>query len=388
MFIKLKSFYRLNDALYLCIKHTLLLTITITFFAAIGIQIVFLLAFLIAFARKREQPNFTAPVSLVICAHDELENLKELIPLLLAQNHSHFEVIIVDDRSNDATFDFLLEETKKDTRLRMVHINRLPEHVDGKKYALTLGIKAARNEWILLTDADCRPENSQWLTSLSSHFAEQTTFVLGYSPYLVQPGFLNKFIRFESFITAIQYIGLALLKIPYMGVGRNLAYRKSYFLESKGFNHLMHITGGDDDLFVNQHANANNTVVSLGVDSLVHSHPKKTLKSFFYQKVRHLSVGKKYKFKHKALLGIFSITWVLSWLGGIYMLIIFIPIYLVAVALAFRALLLILVTQIAVKQLGQKFGALPIVFLDFLYCIYYISTGLVALLTKKVQWRN
>ncbi len=365
--------------------------LTSVFFVSVGIQVVFLTGFLIAFSRIREKRNFSPPVSVVVCAHDEETNLRELIPLLLSQDYSEFEIIIVNDRSNDETFDMLLTETKRDDRLRMVQVTSLPEHVNGKKYALTLGIKAAKHDWILFTDADCRPEGNQWIKAMASEFSDETTFVLGYSPYLSEPGFLNFFIRFESLITAIQYIGFALLNIPYMGVGRNMAYRKSFFLQNKGFNHLLHITGGDDDLFVNQYANAKNTTVVTGSESLSYSVPETTLKSFFRQKVRHLSVGKRYKFKHRILLSLFVLSWMLTWFIGIPLLLFphvdFLLFFIVPV-LIIRVIMLIITTQVAVKRLGQKFPAWPVLFLDFLYSIYYISTGLVALLTKKVQWKN
>jgi len=365
-----------------------LLAVALIFFVAVGIQIGFFTAFLVAFSRERVKNDNKPGVSIIVCAHDEEENLRELIPLLLTQDHPDFEVIIVNDRSNDETFDFMLAETKKDSRLRNVYIERVPEHVDGKKYALTLGIKAAKHEWILLTDADCRPQNNQWINAMTAQCGESSTFVLGFSPYQILPGFLNKFVRFESLVTAIQYLGFALLKNPYMGVGINMAYRKSFFLEQKGFNNLMHITGGDDDLFVNQYATKSNTAVSLGADTLMYSVPKKTWKSFFYQKVRHLSVGKRYRFKHKFLLGLFTITWILSWFAGMASLFIFTPVYWIAVALIIRIVMFFVTVRIATKHLGQKFELWPIIILDFLYCIYYISTGLVAFFTKKVQWRN
>jgi len=170
------------QGLYLYFKLSLLLVVALIFFIAVGIQIGFFTAFLIAFSRKRVKNNYSASVSVIVCAHDEEENLKELIPLLLSQDHPDFEVIIINDRSNDATYDLLLEETKKDTRLKAVTIDRIPDHVDGKKYALTLGIKAAKNEWILLTDADCRPQNNQWINAMSAQCSDQATFVLGFSP--------------------------------------------------------------------------------------------------------------------------------------------------------------------------------------------------------------
>lgn len=365
-----------------------LLTISIIFFLAITIQVVFLTVFLVAFSKHRETKNFSPPVSIIVCAHDEEENLRELIPVLLEQNYPNFEVLVVNDRSNDATYEFLLRETKANPRLRMVNIEHVPAHADAKKYAITLGIKAAQQEWILLTDADCRPENKNWIRAMASQFSEETKIVIGYSPYMTKPGFLNKFIRFESLITAIQYVSFALLKNPYMGVGRNLAYRKSFFLENKGFNNLLPITGGDDDLFVNQHATASNTGISIGADATVYSVPKTTFRDFFNQKVRHLSVGKRYRFKHRLLLGTFTLSWLATWFVGIPLLFIFQPFYWIAVLMVIRIILLIVTTQTSAKRLGHTFEAWPLVLLDFIYSIYYLSTGLTALLTQKVKWKN
>ncbi len=362
----------------------------IVFFSAVGIQVIYFSVFLIAFLRKRaiDPPDTLLPVSVIVCAHDEDNNLKELIPLLLAQDYHEFEVVIVDDRSNDSTFDFLLEETKKDHRLRMVHVNRTPVHADGKKYALTLGIKAARYDWILLTDADCRPHNQNWIKSMSANMTDEKQFVLGYSPYTKQPGFLNILIRFETLITALQYFSFALLGKPYMGVGRNLAYRKSMFLEMKGFHQFLHVTGGDDDLFVNQHARKENTAICMGEESLTYSIPKSTWKDFFYQKVRHLSVGKFYNGMNRFWLGLFSISWLLSWFVGLPLLFISEIPYILLGVFVFRVILLSLTVHVAAKHLGQKFESWITLGLDFIYAFYYLVTGLIALLSKKVRWKR
>ena len=280
-------------------------TLFIIFIAAAAIQVIYFSVLWVSFSKKRaDQPVPLQPLSVVVCAHDEETNLRELIPHLLSQQHPAFEVIVVNDRSNDGTYDLLLEETKKHEHLKMVNVKATPAHVNGKKFGITLGIKAARYDWILLTDADCRPNGEQWLRSVSERCREDKNFVLGYSAYEKRPGFLNLFIRFETLFTAIQYIGYALAGNPYMGVGRNLAYRKSVFLENKGFNNFLRVTGGDDDLFVNQHATAKNTAVVWGEDALVYSFPKTTFREFYRQKVRHLSVGKKYRIKHQFLLAL------------------------------------------------------------------------------------
>jgi cellulose synthase/poly-beta-1,6-N-acetylglucosamine synthase-like glycosyltransferase len=373
----------------------------IVFLVAVGIQLIYLFVFLIAFSRKRtSEEGAQVPVSVVVCAHDEAENLRELIPLLLSQDYPEFEVIIVNDRSNDSTFDFLLQETKAEPRLRMVNVKDTPERVNGKKYGITLGIKAAAHDWILLTDADCRPAGPQWIRSMSTQFTPSSKFVLGFSPYVRKPGFLNLFIRFETLITAIQYFAFGWMKNPYMGVGRNLAYRKSLFLEQKGFNNFLHVTGGDDDLFVNIHARGSNTRLQIAPESQVISFPKTTWRSFYDQKVRHLSVGKRYRFSHRFLLGMFSGTWIVTWMAWIALIIWYgasfsaavtpyaLETYLILAPFLLRLILLILVVRSMLRKasLGFSLWALPL--LDFIYSIYYLSTGLVALTTKKIRWRN
>ena len=362
----------------------------LAFVAIITIQIIYFSVYLIALSKKhaKREPG-RLPVSVIVCAHDEEVNLRELIPKLLAQDHPEFEIIIVDDRSNDSTFDFLLAETAKDHRLRMVHVNRTPPHANPKKYALTLGIKAARYEWLLFTDADCRPEGDTWISTMSGYFDDATHFVLGYSGYLKRPGILNAFIRFDTLITGIQYISLALLGNPYMGVGRNMAYRRSRFLEVKGFHDLLPVMGGDDDLFVNRHARGSNTAVCIEPRSQTISIPKSSLKNFLHQKVRHLSVGKHYRFGHRLLLGIFVSTWLASWFVGLPLAYLSpTEVYIILGLIVLRLLFVIITVGQAEKKLGQKFELWLVPLLDFIYAFYYLVTGLRALVTKKVRWKN
>jgi glycosyltransferase involved in cell wall biosynthesis len=355
---------------------------------AIGIQLFFLIFYWIQFSRSAKAVDSSkAPgFSVIVCAHDEEENLKQLIPLLLAQQYTNFEVIVVDDRSNDGTYDFLLHETKRHASLRMVHVRTTPDHIHGKKYALTLGIKAARFDWVVLTDADCRP-SSNWLSSLAPHIAEPTDFVLGASPYQKTKGLLNTFIRFEAAVTWMQCAGFALGGMPYMGLGRNLAYRKSVFLDNKGFHGFLGTTGGDDDLFVNRHARSGNTAVMLGATSVVMSVPKKTWADFFRQKIRHLAVGKKYKWKHRMVLGVFMLTWVGSWLlAGVLATT---PYAGFAFGLLMLKILVFMATLHTVsKKTGFEFEAWKTLFLDFIYAFYYLTTSPVALLTKRIQWKK
>ena len=361
----------------------------IIFFVVVGVQIIYFTFYLVTLTKTPvKKPDQALPVSVIVCAHDEEQNLRELIPILLNQNHPEFEIIVVDDRSNDGTFDLMLQETSKDHRLRMVHVNRTPQLFNAKKYALTLGIKSAKYEWLVLTDADCRPNSDKWLSSMARHFSDTTQFVLGFSPYQHQRGFLNAFIRFETLISGIQYISFALAGIPYMGVGRNLSYRRSKFLEAKGFNNFTKITGGDDDLFVNQHARKRNTAVCVDDESIVTSFPKSTFASFFNQKIRHLSVGKYYRFGHRLLLAFFTLSWILTWFVGIPLVILSPLKYVVAGLLLLRIIIVVLTSNVASKKLHQKFESWIVPLLDFIYAFYYLVTGIKALATKKVRWKN
>jgi glycosyltransferase involved in cell wall biosynthesis len=354
----------------------------------VSVQIIYIALFLYAFLKKeRTMTGVHVPVSIIVCAHDEEENLRRLVPQLLALNYPEFEVIIVEDRSNDNTFDYLLNATKENTRLKMVRVQQTPEHINGKKFGLTLGIKAARYDWVLFTDADCSP-STEWISEMSRNFTGTSEIVLGFSSYEKKSGILNNFIRFETFLTAIQYIGFALIGKPYMGVGRNLAYRKSLFINNKGFNKHLSVMGGDDDLFVNEYATAQNTKVSIGKEAMVFSQPKTSFLDFYYQKLRHLSVGKKYKLGDRAILGLFSLTWILTW-------IIVLPfsffspwIYIFLSIFGLRWILLIYLFHLAPKKLGDSFEAWKTPFLDFIYAFYYLVAGLMALVSKKVRWKN
>jgi cellulose synthase/poly-beta-1,6-N-acetylglucosamine synthase-like glycosyltransferase len=358
------------------------------------LQILYFIVFTVALNKQAPRATTVSPhashdpVSIIICAHDEEENLRQLIPMLLNQNYETFEIIVINDRSNDSTYDFLLEEGKKDARIRMVNVDRIPPHVNSKKYSLTLGIKAAKYEWLLLTDADCRPESTNWISSMSTAFKDNTQFVLGFSPYQKSQGFLNLFIRFESLLTALQYISFGLLKNPYMGVGRNMAYRKSFFLAEKGFNQFMNVTGGDDDLYVNQHANSSNTALILDKDATIHTFAEETWSAFFRQKKRHLSVGKYYKRKHRFWLGLFLVSWLCSWLTVIPVLIFSGLHYWVLAAMVVRIIMLVICLRTSLVRLTHKFELWTVPFLDFLFSIYYLTTGLVTLGSKDVRWKN
>lgn len=274
------------------------------------IQVFYYLFFFNRVARyktgDREQWQ-THPVSVIICARDEDENLARNLPGVLVQEYSTtHEVIVVNDNSVDETRYVLSELQKRFRQLRTIDLKQEARLIPGKKYPLSIGIKEAKHEVVLLTDADCVPVTEHWVARMQAAFTPGIGIVLGYGAYRKEPGLLNKLIRWETFHTALQYFGFALAGVPYMGVGRNLSYKKDLFFRSKGFASINHLASGDDDLFINKTATKSNTAIMLDPDTFTLSTPKKTWKEWLKQKNRHFSTGNYYKPVHKFLLGLYS----------------------------------------------------------------------------------
>lgn len=259
---------------------------------------------------KREKVNDTRePVSVIICAKNEEDNLKKNLPLILEQDYPNYEVVVVNDRSVDDSIDILRELSAKYSHLQIVEIKD-DEYIkaQGKKFALTLGIKRASHDILLMTDADCLPDGKQWLQTMKRNFDEETDIVLGFGGYEKRKGFLNILIRFDTFLTALQYFSYALAGLTYMGVGRNMAYRKHLFFDNKGFGSHNHIASGDDDLFINKVAQKAKVRIELEKASHTMSAPKETWAEWVHQKKRHLTTGFYYRLKHKLLLGFFGLS--------------------------------------------------------------------------------
>ncbi|NBC83293.1 MAG: glycosyltransferase [Bacteroidetes bacterium] len=274
-----------------------------TLFAFFQLLYYFFLYTRLAFKKiSNDLPNNFPPISVIICAKNEAENLGLHLPKVLTQDYPDFEVIVVDDCSEDETDMVLADHKKQFSHLKITSISPDRKFTHGKKLAITVGIKAATHEWLVFTDADCYPLSDQWLRYLARNFDEKTQIVLGYSGFQPRATLLNNYIRFDAFFIALQYLSYALNRNPYMGVGRNLAYRKSLFFKHKGFAKHYHILSGDDDLFVNENATKDNTKVEIHPKSFTRSEMKPTFREFFKQKMRHFSTYKLYKPKHKYLL--------------------------------------------------------------------------------------
>ncbi len=337
---------------------------------------------------KPAENKFNLPISVIICAKNEAKNLTENLPIFLKQGYKNFELVLINDRSNDRTLK-VMEQFKNQTTLNIKIVNVLANEQfwGSKKYALTLGIKAATNEHLLFMDADCIPISENWITEMASNFSDEHQIVLGYGAYeKVKKSWLNKLIRFETLLTAIQYFGYAKIGIPYMGVGRNLAYTKSVFFNVNGFANHMHIKSGDDDLFINQVATKQNTVISFSKDSFTESIPKVNFNDWIHQKRRHISTASFYKPLHKFLLGLFFSTQLLFWILGITLLC-FLFEWQIVVGLIFaRIIIQYLVIGYSAKKLNERNLILFIPFFEIYLIFIQMFIFIKNMISKPINW--
>ena len=360
-----------------------------TFLICAAVQLLFfvIVTIVILLYKPKSSQHSIPGISVIVCAKNECDNLKKLIPALLKQQYDNFEVILADDRSADETYDYAIDLEQSEARFKLLRIDTTPDHINNKKYAITLGIKAAKYDHVLLTDADCLPNSDNWISEMANGYSnENKRFVIGYSQYFKEKGFLNTLVRYETILTALNYIGIGLSGNPYMGVGRNIAHRKTAFMEHNGFGKYQSIVGGDDDLLVNRYAKKKNTSFVLSPDSTVYSYPKKTFKEWGLQKKRHLSVGRYYRTTDKMLLGLLSITKILFWI--FFFAAIMSGYQTIFVGGGFFIVMVSLLTAILAlkKKTGDPSSIWMLPFLDFIYLFYYITTGLKVLFTKKVKW--
>ncbi len=341
----------------------------------------------LAFYKRKKIACKTQAVSVVICAKNEYYNLSENLPLILKQDYPDFEVVLVNDFSDDDTEELLDDMKRKFSNLKVINLNRNLNFFKGKKFPLSIGIKSAKNEILLLTDADCKPASSQWISSMASNYTSHTEVVLGYGPYNKLGGLLNMLIRYDTFIIAMQYFSYAIMGKPYMGVGRNLSYRKSTFFKNKGFTSHYNIPSGDDDLFIKQVSSKSNTKIELSENSYMFSEPKHTFDDWFRQKQRHLSTSKAYSTLFKLLLGGYNISQLLFYITLVLLiinntlLIATMPIFIITF------LSRIFIQKKAASRLGENQLLLFSLFGDILYVILLPILTLMSLIRKSGSWK-
>jgi len=365
---------------------------TILLYAFIAITSIQLIYFIFVFSRfsftkKNKFAQNNNPISVLICAKNEAENLKTFLPSIIKQQYPNFEIVLINDASYDGTLEVMESFQEKHSNIKIVNVENNEAFWGSKKYALTLGIKASTNDHLLLTDADCAPKSDQWISSMSTNFSENKKFVLGYGAYKKKKySILNALIRFETLLTAIQYFSYAKVGNPYMGVGRNLAYHKTAFFNANGFMNHMKIRSGDDDLFINQVATTKNTSIEFSEESHTLSNPSKTFSEWFKQKRRHISTANHYKRKDQFFLGLFYISQILFWTLFIILISFLFQWELVLIIFGIRILIQYLVYGFSAKKLKEQDLILAIPFLEVFLILFQLTIFITNRFSKPTHW--
>jgi len=327
------------------------------------------------------------PVSVIICAKNELKNLREFLPQVLSQDYKDFQVVVVNDCSWDESQKFLEEMEEGNPKLKVVTIKEQEKYQHGKKFALALGIKAAAHEHLLLTDADCHPVGNKWISQMVRNFQGGKEIVVGYGGYIRKPGFLNKWIRMDTVFNAMQFLSYALSGNAYMGVGRNLAYKKSLFFKNKGFASHYHIISGDDDLFINEVSTGANTTIEISRDSFTCSKAKESFGDWLRQKRRHMSTSGLYKTKHKIQLGLFYLSGIFFYISLVCLLILKLFPQVVVSVFVTRFLVQWFITFRNMKKLGETdlWWFVPVY--DVLVTVLYPALSVSNMLFKNKTWK-
>ena len=363
------------------------LIVLLVFAFALLIQVVYYLSVgLRPVCNKQPQPgDKLPPVSVIICARNEGENLKQFLPKILTQDYPDFEVIVVNDCSEDDTLMILaeMELTYKNLRHTSIEIDRKFSH--GKKLAVTVGLKSAKNEHVVLTDADCYPASNQWLANMMACYTDGTQIVLGYGGYEPRKGLLNKIIRFDTLTIAMQYMGWAKAGHPYMGVGRNMSYTRSIFFEKNGFQSHYYLMSGDDDLFVNERATKRNTRIATSSESRTLSIPCESFAQWVSQKKRHLSTWTYYRLGTKIILSYELMSRLLFYavlIVAIYPFGLYIE---AAAAYGFRLLVQMLVYKLNMRKFGERGFLFLIPIFDIVLPILQTAFNILILRDKRSQ---
>ena len=368
------------------IFNLLLVALAIT----VAIQIVYYLFIFgsFSFEKKTENNSTKIPVSIIVCAKNEAENIKEYFPSLINQNYPEFEIVLIDDASSDNTLDVFEEYEKQHANVRVVKVANNETFWGNKKYALTLGIKVSKYEHLLFIDADCRPQSKEWITLMTSNFTDKKTIVLGYGAYTkINSSFLNKLIRFETLMTAVQYFSWAKIGSPYMGVGRNLAYKKEEFYKVNGFIDHMKIRSGDDDLFINQASTKTNTSICFDVNSFTYSAPKTTFKDWINQKRRHISTAKYYKTFDKIQLGLFYTSQLFFIILSVILLVLKFQLMIVGTLITLRYLTAWISLGYSASKLKEKDLIYWFPIIEIILIFTQINLYLVNLFSKPKHWK-
>ena len=326
------------------------------------------------------------PISIVVYAKNKASNLREHIPLWLNQQYPDFEIILVNDASFDKSLEVMELFEKNNKTIKIVNVENNEAFWGSKKYALTLGIKKASHQRMIFTSAECKPASREWLKEVGGRFSTNKQIVLGFGSYQKKKGLLNKLVRFDALMTAVQYFSYALAGIPFMGVGKNLGYTSKVYYDNGGFVSHMDLQTGDDDLFINQVATKTNTAICDLKKSFTYSEQKLTWKEWILLKKKKVTTRRLYQLKHKILLSFYYVSQILFWTLSIITMSLFdwkIPL----IMILFRLLMQYLIIYPAAKKLNEKELIIWLPLMEILLIIFEFTIFINYKSSKSNSWK-
>ena len=315
---------------------------------------------------KEKEKDYFPPVSVIIAARNEEDNLFKNLPFVLEQDYPKFEVIVINHQSKDDSQHILKAIAKDYKHLKIINLEPNRHLKTGKKLPLTIAIKGAEYNHLMFTDADCNPASKLWLKKMAGSFKEKE-IVLGYGPYKKDKGFLNRLIRLDTAMIALSYLSMALGRAPYMGVGRNMGYTNELFFKNNGFKSHYALQSGDDDLFVQENARKKNYTICISEDAFMYSEGEKSWEDWLKQKGRHFTTTGYYKVFKKLLLGIYPLSLILMhafFFSLVYYRSVF---WSVLIVYAFVIVLKWIISGLALKKIKESWIAILFPFWDLFY---------------------
>lgn len=367
----------------------MILTVVFYFFVACtGIQIIYYLIFS-SFLLTRKKTNETVesiPVSVIVYAKNNAKELQEYLPLILAQEYPIFEIVLIDNASSDSTIETIKAFKTSNENIKIVAVKNTEAFWNNKKYALTLGIKAATHDHLLFTDANSKPISKNWIAEMSKNFSVKKTIVLGYQKYRTEKTFTNLLIRFYSLLKALKCFSFAKTATPFMAFGNNLAYTKSEFFKVNGFINHIKIIYGEDDLFIRDAATTKNITSNISEDSFIETEPHTSFKKWFQDARITNSLREHYKIKHRILLSLFIFSKALFYILSI-ILFFFYPWEIIGSFVLTCLLIQYIVIGFSAKKLKESQLIFFLPFLEIGLLLIQISIFSANLISKPNHWK-
>lgn len=326
------------------------------FIAIVLIQLFYYLGVFSSFSFSKETENNPKriPVSVIVYARNQAEEIKQLLPNLVNQNYHDYELVLVDNASTDETLDVYKEYAQMFSNIRLVRVENIETFWNNKKYAQTLGIKAAKHEYLLFIDAEKNIDNEFWIMSMASNFTLNKTIVIGSSMYIKTKGFLSKISRYDLVFSQLHSFSWTNFGSPFSYFSRNLAYKKEEFYKVNGFITHMNNPLGEREFFINEASKSKNTTFSYSKNSVIYLQPLAKFSEWFKQKKDDDILLSELKFGAKFKIRLFNTSQFLFFIIAIALLILQIEWLITTIIIILRYLICWIIIGKTTKKFNQK----------------------------------